>query len=212
MYIDQVLYPVESLGPGKRIGIWTVGCHRKCPGCSNPELWSIDGHNPISVVDLIHVISELCEDNQVDGFTISGGEPMNQAEELLNLVENLSEINPDILLFSGYSYESLMMNESTAAVLDFVAVLVDGEYIQEKNECLVLRGSSNQRILLFEPVLESKYMDYLESGQNNIQNIHFADETISIGIHERSFQDDIAQKLREYGIRSVEHGRDEVAQ
>lgn len=39
MYIARILYPVEVLGPGKRIGIWFCGCPRRCEGCSNPELW-----------------------------------------------------------------------------------------------------------------------------------------------------------------------------
>lgn len=36
MYVAGILYPVEVLGPGKRIGIWFSGCLSKCKGCSNP--------------------------------------------------------------------------------------------------------------------------------------------------------------------------------
>lgn len=39
MYVARILYPVMVLGPGKRIGIWFVGCRHQCKGCSNPELW-----------------------------------------------------------------------------------------------------------------------------------------------------------------------------
>ena len=212
MFIDQVLYPVEALGPGKRIGIWVVGCHRGCLGCSNPELWSTENRESVSVANLVQVISAICEENQVDGFTISGGEPMNQPEELLELVEKLSSFSQDILVFSGYTYEELLDSEDKAQVLDYIAVLVDGPYIQENNQRLVLRGSTNQRILLFEPELEAKYLEYLGQKQSSIQNLHFEDETISIGIHERNFSEEITRKLREYGIRSTIYGADEVAQ
>lgn len=36
MYVARILYPVEVLGPGKRVGIWFSGCPSKCKGCSNP--------------------------------------------------------------------------------------------------------------------------------------------------------------------------------
>lgn len=40
MYVARILYPVEVLGPGKRVGICFYGCPRKCKGCSNPRLWN----------------------------------------------------------------------------------------------------------------------------------------------------------------------------
>lgn len=43
MYIARILYPVEVLGPGKRIGIWFCGCPRRCEGCSQPGIVGISG-------------------------------------------------------------------------------------------------------------------------------------------------------------------------
>lgn len=206
MYIDQILYPVEALGPGKRIGIWLVGCNRGCPGCSNPELWSTKNYQPITVEDLMCGIRDVCAHNKVDGFTISGGEPMQQSKELAELVYYLAQINKDVLVFSGYTYEEIMDNPDMADVLDNVAVLIDGPYIEDRNEQLVLRGSTNQRILLFEPDLESLYDSYLNQPQSTIQNIHFSDETISIGIHNKNFSEAIEDRLRKLGVRSVENG------
>lgn len=206
MFIDQILYPVEALGPGKRVGIWLVGCNRACPGCSNPELWSTQNRKSVSVSELMFVIHDVCSKNHVDGFTISGGEPMQQAAELADLVFQLSQICKDILVFTGYTYDEVSRDSTMAEVLDHIAVLVDGPYLEERNERLVLRGSSNQQILLFEPELEDLYVQYLNQAQSNIQNLHFPDETISIGIHARNFPEAIEQKLREYGIRSVYNG------
>ncbi len=206
MFIDQILYPVEALGPGKRIGIWLVGCNRACPGCSNPELWSTHNRKSVSVSELMVAIRDVCSKNHVDGFTISGGEPMQQAAELSELVFQLSQISKDILVFTGYTYDEVSKDGTMSEVLDHIAVLVDGPYLEEQNEQLVLRGSSNQQILLFEPELEDLYVKYLDRTQSQIQNVHFSDETISIGIHERNFCEAIKQKLQEYNIRSVDNG------
>lgn len=135
---------------------------------------------------------------------------MDQPEELLELVRGLSVLNRDILVFSGYTYEEILQSKA-AEVLDWVAVLVDGEYRAEQNEQLTLRGSANQRVLLFEPELESGYREYLSRKKSSIQNLHFTDESISIGIHGQDFRKEIDKRLGAFGVRSVEHGQGEMA-
>ena len=49
MYLDRILYPVTSLGPGKRLCIWVSGCNARCEGCANPELWTQRPEQFISV-------------------------------------------------------------------------------------------------------------------------------------------------------------------
>ena len=148
MNVARILYPVQVLGPGKRVGIWVAGCARKCKGCSNPELWKQKPEYEISVWQLVSLIKNLSRDYEVDGFTISGGEPMNQAIELDRLIGHLSGISSDILIYTGYTIEELKKRHepATDAVLDQVAVLVDGEYIEDLNNNTFLRGSSNQRV------------------------------------------------------------------
>ena len=75
MYVDRVLFPVTALGPGKRIAVWLVGCHRHCPGCANPELWSPKPSQKISVEKLSKMIRQMAIERQADGLTITGGEP-----------------------------------------------------------------------------------------------------------------------------------------
>ena len=62
MNIARILYPVEVLGPGKRIGIWVCGCNRRCKGCSNPELWDQKPEYEVThdeVMDLIKRIAMI---------------------------------------------------------------------------------------------------------------------------------------------------------
>lgn len=207
MYIDQILYPIESLGPGKRIAIWLVGCHRGCKGCSNPELWSTEGRVDVPVSAVLQTIMDIHRENQIDGFTITGGEPMEQAEELLTLILGLQRISKDILVFSGYRIEELLEHKGASSeILRNIAILVDGAYCEELNEQLPLRGSSNQRVLLLDTDFAEPYADYLRQEHSPTQNMYFDGVTTSVGIHRKDFRDELKQKLQEYGIRSVEDG------
>lgn len=211
MCIDQILYPIKSLGPGNRVVIWTVGCHRRCPGCSNPELWNDENRSNVPVNDIVSVVTEICTQNSVDGITITGGEPFEQALDLLKLVNQLSFIIPDILIFSGYTYEEIVSSYEKKQVLKYISVLVDGQYEKSLNDCLPLRGSSNQRVLLFSDEFEQSYREYLDQSHSSIQNIHSKEGTISVGIHKDNFQKDIDTALRKKGIRRIEDGSNEMA-
>ena len=98
MNVARILYPVQVLGPGKRVGIWVAGCSRGCKGCSNPELGEQKPEYEVSVEQLVSLIENLARDHEIDGFTISGGEPLNQAEELAKLIQRLISFSSDILV------------------------------------------------------------------------------------------------------------------
>ena len=183
MYIARILYPVEVLGPGKRIGIWFCGCPRRCKGCSNPELWEFQDRYKINFLTVKKLISQICSQNLVDGFTLTGGDPLFQYEDFRRLVDYLSNISEDILVYTGYTLE-----EISGKNLDKIAVLIDGEYIEERNNGCLLRGSYNQKIHIINDHLKEKYETYLLSAKNQIQNFATTDGYISVGIHRKEFQ------------------------
>ena len=189
MFVARILYPVEVLGPGKRIGIWLSGCTRECKGCSNPELWEHRKEQEISVSRLDVLLHRLAQDQSIDGMTITGGEPMDQAGELSELLPLLSDLTTDFLLYSGYTLEELhaRMEPAIENVLHQIAVLIDGEYREELNSGLPLRGSSNQRIHIFNDMYQSKYAQYLKS-ENKVQNFFLGDSIVSAGIHRSDYQ------------------------
>lgn len=203
MLIDQLLYPVETLGPGKRIALWVVGCGHRCKGCSNPELWQANGQSPVTPKELFLAIVQIAEEHPVDGVTITGGEPFDQTEELLELVTFLQLLTPDILIFSGYLHEQLLGRATAVAVMERIAVLVDGPYKEELNLGLPLRGSSNQRILLFDKDLKEPYETYLATTEKRIQNFYFDDQAVSVGIHNIGFETDLNDVLKEMKVRRV---------
>lgn len=189
MNIARILYPVEVLGPGKRIGIWVCGCRHGCRGCSNPELWDPKPEYEVTIDELMRLISRVAETHPIDGFTISGGEPMDQTKALAELITQLRVYSNDILIYSGYRIEELRerKNTETEEVLKQVAVLIDGEYREEENTNVLLRGSANQKIHILNPEVKEKYRHYLTGTHNQIQNFSTTNGVVSVGIHKRGF-------------------------
>ena len=189
MYIARILYPVEVLGPGKRIGIWFCGCPRRCKGCSNPELWQRKPEFEIPIDNLLRLIHKISDAHPVDGFTISGGEPFDQAQDLSELVKEISVISDDILIYSGYKLEELRNRNDTSTdyILNNAAMLIDGAYIEELNDNSLLRGSFNQKIHILNSGYSALYQKYLSETHNQIQNFTTADGIVSVGIHRKEF-------------------------
>lgn len=182
MYVARVLYPVEVLGPGKRVGIWFCGCPRRCKGCSNPELWEFQERYLTSPRLVYELVSRIAKDHVIDGFTITGGDPMYQEAELKELLVLLKRISDDIIVYTGYRY-----HEMDPAALADISVLIDGEYVEELNDDTLLRGSSNQEIYIIDKSKEEKYSTYFKTETNKVQNFFTSDGVISVGIHKPNF-------------------------
>ena len=199
MQIEKIYYPVVSLGPGQRVGIWTTGCLRACPGCSNPELWAPDGSRDIPVKEVLNIIHSI--QGNVDGFTITGGEPFLQKRDLLELVSLLKQISTDILVYTGFGMgELLAMPEPyVAGVLESIAVIVDGPYVDKLNDGSALRGSSNQQVHILSDIHEKKYLEYLQQPRT-IQNIIAGGTAISIGLPLKGDRQRIHDGLAERGV------------
>ncbi len=178
LVLERIFYPVVTLGYGKRIGIWVRGCRRNCPGCISPELQSYEG-DAIEVRKVIEMLPEGCK---VDGLTISGGEPFDQAEGLAELVLWFTEhISKDVVIFTGYTEEELKnrSDRATRFLLEHISVLIDGPYIEELNDGIGLRGSSNQRVIVY------RFPERYNNSARQDRQVQFAareDSLLQIGI------------------------------
>jgi anaerobic ribonucleoside-triphosphate reductase activating protein len=199
MNIARILYPVKVLGPGDRVGIWLCGCKRECHLCSNPELWKPQPKYELTLPNIKKLIDNIANKNKITGFTITGGEPMEQAEELSELLTFLALISKDIIIYSGYTLYELQQNPSNDIknILSTIAVLIDGEYIEERNNDVILRGSDNQRINVLNPNFKNIYDEYLKTAHNQIQNFTTTDGVVSVGIHKKRFLEEIDNKLNQ---------------
>lgn len=182
MYVARILYPVEVLGPGKRVGIWFCGCPRRCKGCSNPELWEFQERYKTTPESIFEMIKTILEKHIIDGFTITGGDPFFQPQELKVLLDMLKIISDDIIVYTGYRRDEL-----EPEMLEGISVLIDGEYIEELNNNSLLRGSSNQEVHILDQKKADKYRSYFKTETNKIQNFFTADGVVSVGIHRPNF-------------------------
>lgn len=143
------------------------------------------------------LIKGIAKNNLIDGFTITGGDPMYQADDLQRLITRLIEISSDILVYTGYKAEELDNDH-----LKNISVLIDGKYIEERNNNCILRGSDNQRIIYLDKSVQEKYSEYLINASNQIQNFTMSDGIISVGIHKSDFLDKLNAKINMKGLKS----------
>lgn len=137
-------------GPGVRYVIFVQGCPHHCKGCHNPETWKYDDGIEISIDKLAN---EIISNSWCDSITFSGGEPFEQAEELctlIDLLEQRSNKSYNILIYTGYVFETLYnkASEYQKKLILKSDYIIDGPFIEDEKtlECK-FRGSANQRIL-----------------------------------------------------------------
>ena len=129
-------------GPGDRFVIWTQGCRKMCKNCYNPETWS---HYRNNLIDIDLLVEEI-KNSSISGVTISGGDPFEQPEELFYLLREIKQLDlsDGVIVFSGYTIDEIRVREELRKSLDYIDVLIDGLYIDEKRITNGLAGSSNQ--------------------------------------------------------------------
>ncbi len=136
-------------GPGVRLSIYFQGCPHSCPGCHNPETHDYRGGREMSVKELLELVDGA---GPIDGVTISGGEPFEQAGPAAGLAAALTGRGLDLVLYSGYTFENLLeksrVDSGTRTLLRSGSLLVDGPFIlSEQDYSLAYRGSRNQRLI-----------------------------------------------------------------
>lgn len=133
-------------GPGRRTVVWFQGCRMACPGCYNPETHDPEGGYLADTAALAQEI--IARRGVIEGVSISGGEPFQQAGALADLLERVAAAGLSALVFTGFTREELDAREDARAVLAHVDVLVAGRYDAAQHVGRGLLGSANQRIHL----------------------------------------------------------------
>ena len=131
-------------GPGLRFLIHLQGCSRRCPGCFNPDTHDPAGGRDVSSEDLVQEISAAAP--PMEGITISGGEPLEQAEALAAFLEDLRRHEPDLsaLIYSGFRRDEIARAPAGRRVLELADVLIDGPFVESLATDDGVRGSTNQ--------------------------------------------------------------------
>lgn len=148
---------VKNLGPGNRFGIWVQGCPFSCHNCMSKDWIPFKEAQIVAVEDLARLILDT---PNVDGITISGGEPMMQAFGLAKLIKLIQQEKPhlNVVCYTGFKLKQLTWVEAQD-LLKVVDVLITGLYVDKLNDNKGLRGSSNQQVhFLTDTLLEYEYL------------------------------------------------------
>jgi len=134
-------------GPGQRAVLWTQSCTLKCPGCFNPETHDPHAGEVIQVTDLA---GRLLAITDIEGVTISGGEPLQQPQAIQALLEQLrARSTLSIVLFSGFAWSEIQRMPIGRHLPDLVDVLIAGRYQADQRVASGLIGSANKDLRCF---------------------------------------------------------------
>lgn len=189
MQIERAMTGVTTLGPGNRLAIWVNGCLRRCKGCVSPRLQAFNTNNEQEIESFFSGFSF----DEIDGITISGGEPFEQISELQILVNYmLNRGLDDILIYTGYTHKELKDKNDKRIddILSKISVLIDGEYIEElDDDKSALRGSTNQKIIILNEKYREEYQQYSKTGRTQ-QILDLGNYVLGVGIPNKKFLDD----------------------
>ncbi len=134
-------------GDGLRVVLWVAGCSHCCRECHNPVTWDPAGGLPFDESAQKKIFDQL-DKPYISGITFSGGDPLHAANRLdvSSLMAKIKQKYPDktIWLYTGDVWENILHY----AAMQYVDVLVDGEFqVEKKNSKLLWKGSSNQRVI-----------------------------------------------------------------
>lgn len=165
MRVYQYIHQTKAEGPGNRFAIWVQGCPHKCPGCFEKDTWDSYGGFELSLEEVIGEFNKAA--GFVDGVTILGGEPFEQAEELAEFAEYVRQSGKTVITFTGYTYVSLQARSdlSIDKLLRNTDILMDGEYVQALRDfSRPMVGSQNQNIIFLSDRIPMKeYYSYKNS-------------------------------------------------
>ncbi|MEG0855143.1 MAG: anaerobic ribonucleoside-triphosphate reductase activating protein [Terrisporobacter sp.] len=157
MRINKIKDNDIANGFGINMSLWTQGCPHCCKGCFNGETWSFTGGREFTGDDLNYILTKIDNHNVKRDLSILGGEPLctENAEGILQVCKAFKSKYPNkkIYIWTGYVFENF--DEVQKKILNYIDVLVDGKFEEEnKNLSLILRGSSNQRVIDVKETLQ----------------------------------------------------------
>ena len=151
-------------GPGFRFTVFTQGCPHHCEGCHNPNTHDFGGGE---VVDTDTLWERISTDILLSGVTFSGGEPFEQAGNLLDLARKIKGAGLELAAYSGYTFDELLAaGGDKLELLKLCDVLVDGRFVlSQRSLMLRFRGSKNQRLIDVQRSLREGCVQEIHDGR-----------------------------------------------
>lgn len=143
-------------GTGFRSVVFVSGCYHNCDECQNKAMQSFNYGESIDINKIFRRI--LSNIPIIKGVTFSGGEPFEQAEELIYLAKKIKDMGLNLWCYTGYCFEDLTDsdNKNKYELLNYIDVLVDGKFNKNLTQnAPKYAGSSNQRVIDVKKSLKS---------------------------------------------------------
>ena len=150
MNISGIIWEDIANGEGFRQTIFISGCKHQCKGCQNPETWDFNRGIEFNRDIENKIIEKTRKNTLINGITLTGGDPMYYAKELIPFVKRFKENFPDkdIWLYTGFKWEEILEDEEMTKLAKLCDVIVDEPFIlEERDITLPFRGSKNQHII-----------------------------------------------------------------
>jgi anaerobic ribonucleoside-triphosphate reductase activating protein len=164
MLVHAIMPASRVNGPGLRCVVFVQGCTLDCPSCWNKLSHRFHGTD-LAIEEILAELVNCHRQYSLDGVTLSGGEPMQQAEDLAQLVQCMRSALPTLSfgMFTGYSEKELETGcyftrhgvdqdrrrtlwRSIRDQLDFAVM---GRYNRLQPSDAPMRTSANQALRLF---------------------------------------------------------------
>lgn len=151
MNYHNILHCNMNNGPGLRVVLFVSGCHHHCKGCQNPQTWNHNSGIEFDKNAFDEIMSELSKD-YCSGLTLTGGDPLyyNNINQIKLLCEYIKKnySNKTIFLYTGYTWEEIIVNDKLKEILQYIDILADGKFeIDKLSPDKHWVGSSNQRVI-----------------------------------------------------------------
>ncbi len=127
------VHSIQSLGaldgPGIRFVVFLQGCNLRCGCCHNPDTWEVSGGSEYTPAEIVEKASRYREYfGNEGGITVSGGEPLLQADFVKEIFELAHKERINTCLDTSGS----ILNDKVKALLTVTdRVLLDLKYTSD---------------------------------------------------------------------------------
>ncbi len=168
-------------GPGVRFVVFMQGCNLRCGCCHNPETWECDGGQEYTAAEIAEKAERYKEYfGKEGGITLSGGEPLLQAEFAVAAFEICHKKGINTCLDTSGS----ILNDRVKSLLEQTdRVLLDIKYDSDEKYKKYVGCGIEMPIKFLEYLNEKKIPVTLRqviipSFNDNVGNINFLKELI----------------------------------
>ncbi len=151
--VAEIIENSYANGPGLRSVIWFQGCNLHCKNCYNKDFWPFVQKNLFTPKELV---SKIVQNKNIEGITLTGGEPLLQYPALLNFLILIKKHGLSVISFTGFNFNEVEKSRMKD-ILDYIDIIIAGPYIEElSTKKIPLVSSTNQELIFLTRIYSNK--------------------------------------------------------